>query len=133
MRTLINQHRGANRRRAKAHVYKHPPPSLKYNDSRGAFTMFHPPPNSNQGTSHYIGNSGVPISRLKAFTFKHPPPSKNTWVNKTQKYAKDTYDNSAVTRQRIGFISQTDPQIGIRQKTDALVSAKRNEAGRACS
>ena len=45
-RPLTNQHRGANRRRVKAHVYKHPPPlpPLKYNDSRGAFTMFHPPP-----------------------------------------------------------------------------------------
>ena len=88
MRALINQHRGANRRRVKAHVYKHPPPSLKYNDSRGAFTMFHPPPNINQGTTQYIGNSGVSISRLKAFTFKHPPPKFSQFYppDKKQKY-----------------------------------------------
>ena len=49
---------------------------MKYIDCRGGFVKYHPPPmNSNQGTTLYIGNSGVSISRLKAFTFKHPPPS----------------------------------------------------------
>lgn len=78
MQHLQNQHRGANRRRVKAHVYKHPPPvanALKFIDCRGGFVKYHPPPmNSNQGTTLYIGNSGVAISRLKAFTFRHPPP-----------------------------------------------------------
>ena len=49
--------------------------SLKYPLARGGFVKFHPPPNKNQGTFNYIGNSGISISRLKAFTFKHPPPS----------------------------------------------------------
>ena len=46
-RPLLNQHRGANRRRRQAHVYKHPPPSantLKFADKRGGFVKFHPPP-----------------------------------------------------------------------------------------
>ena len=40
--------------------------------------------NKNQGTTHYIGNSGIAISRLKAFTFKHPPPCRQTRVDKTE-------------------------------------------------
>ena len=51
MRALTNQHRGANRRRAKAHVYKHPPPieifiGVKFSDleSRGSWQFKHPPP-----------------------------------------------------------------------------------------
>jgi len=102
---------------------------MKYPLCRGGFVKFHPPPRERI----YDNEAKQFMEQRGSWIFKHPPPSKNTWFYKTKKYAKDTYDNSAVTRQRIGFISQTDPQIGIRQKTDALVSAKRNEAGRACS
>ena len=50
-RPLLNQHKGANRRRAHAHVYKHPPPKRIYGnvatqfmELRGSWNFKHPPP-----------------------------------------------------------------------------------------
>lgn len=105
-----------------------------WGNREGSSLFLHPPPAKGIKKFRYT-HSVFGRRRKHAHIFKHPPPTQADLGHqkRVKRYAKNTYDNATYTRWRTGFISQTNPQIRIRQKTDAFISAKRDEASRACS
>ena len=97
---------------------------LKYSFTRGGFTMFHPPPKTN---NRKPGELRFP---LRAWTYYHPPPVQSPRCKTKNLHGKNEDDDSSRTRGSCGFINKTNPKTRIRETLNAFPRSKRLETVR---